>query len=349
MMGARSDKARGEFREILIIKPSSLGDVIDALPAVGAIRKRFPSARISWLVKSEWAGILKGHRAIDEVIAAPFRWGEVLQLIQAVRKHPFDLVVDLQGLLRSALLGYATGAPVRIGFSAAREGAPWFYTQQVSVPEGVIHAVDRYRTVAKALECDVEAVHFDIPASTEYGENVRRRLSEVGLSEATSFALIHPTARWESKKWEPTRFAALADWLIREKKLPVVFVGSKGEREEVGQILRQMKQPAMNMAGKTTLPELAELIRQAEFFVCNDSGPMHLAAAVGTPVVALFGPTDPRKIGPYGAGHRVIRKEDGCAGCHRNRCARGNECMKAISVDEVVQTIEKRGGRNGNQ
>lgn len=349
MTGLRSENARRDFREILIIKPSSLGDIIDALPAVGAIRKRFPPARISWLVKPEWAGILKGHSAIDEVIAVPFRWGEVRQLIRAVRKHPFDLIVDLQGLLRSAVLGYATGASVRIGFSAAREGAPWFYTDRVAVPEGVVHAVDRYRRVAKALGCDVDEVHFDIPFSTESAANVRRLLSEGALSERASFALIHPTARWESKKWEPTRFAALADWLIREKKIPVVFVGSKGEREEVDRILQQMKQPAMNVAGKTTLPELAELIRQARFFVCNDSGPMHLAAAVGTPVVALFGPTDPRKIGPYGAGHTVIRKEVGCAGCRRNHCVRGNECMKAISVDEVVQAIENRGGKNGNQ
>ncbi|MDC4223301.1 MAG: hypothetical protein MPW15_03390 [Candidatus Manganitrophus sp.] len=145
-----------------------MGDIIDALPAVGAIRKRFPSARISWLVKPEWAGILKGHSAIDEVIAVPFRWGEVRQLIQAVRKRPFDLVVDLQGLLRSAILGHATGASVRIGFSAAREGAPWFYTDRVPIPEGVVHAVDRYRRMAKALGCDVEGVHFDIPSSTEF-------------------------------------------------------------------------------------------------------------------------------------------------------------------------------------
>jgi lipopolysaccharide heptosyltransferase I len=343
-----SDKT--EFREILIIKPSSLGDIIDALPAVGAIRKRFPSALISWLVKSEWAPILTGHPAIDQVIAAPFRWGEIFHLVRAVRKRPFDLVVDLQGLLRSALLGYATGAPVRIGFAAAREGAPWFYTDSVSVPEGVVHAVDRYRWVAKVLGCDVETIGFDIPSSIETATNIRRFLAEGGLSESAPFALIHPTARWESKKWEPTRFAELADWLVREKKIPVVFVGSKGEKEEVDRIVEKMKQPAFSVAGRTTLPELAELIRQAAFFVCNDSGPMHLAAAVGTPVVALFGPTDPRKIGPYGAGHTVIRKEVGCLGCSRNRCVRGNECMNAISVDEVVRAIENnRGERDGNQ
>jgi len=349
MTGAGPDQTAREFREILIVKPSSLGDIIDALPAVGAIRNRFPSARISWLVKSEWAAILKGHPAIDEVIAVPFRWGAIFQLIRAVRTRPFDLVVDLQGLLRSAILGYATGAPVRIGFAAAREGAPWFYTDRVSIPEGVVHAVDRYRRVAKGLGCDVEGVHFNIPSSAETATNIRRLLQEGGLSGSAPFALIHPTARWESKKWEPTRFAELADWMAREKKLPIVFVGTKSEKEEVGRIVAKMKQPAINVAGKTSLPELAELIRRAAFFVCNDSGPMHLAAAVGTPVVALFGPTDPKKIGPYGTGHTVIQKEVGCNGCSRNRCIRGNECMKAISVDEVIRAIEHRGGRDGNQ
>ncbi len=340
MTREKPDRSAMEFREILIIKPSSLGDIIDALPAVGAIRRRFPSARISWLVKSEWAAILKGHRAIDEVIAVPFRWMGIPPLIRAVRKRPFDLVVDLQGLLRSAILGYATKASVRIGFAAAREGAPWFYTDRVSIPEGTVHAVDRCLRVSRALGCDGDAIDFDIPSSAEIATGVRRLLSQSGLSNPAPFAVIHPTARWESKKWEPARFAALADWLIREKKLPIVFVGGKGEHEEVGRILQQMKQPAINLAGKTTLPELAELIRQARFFISNDSGPMHLAAAVGTPVLALFGPTDPRKIGPYGAGHTVIRKETGCFGCGRNRCVRGNECMKAISVDEVIRTIE---------
>ena len=329
------------FREILIIKPSSLGDIIDALPTVGAIRMRYPAARLSWLVKSEWAPVLKGHPFIDEVIAVPFAWRAIPRLIQAVRRRPFDLVVDLQGLLRSALLGAATGAPARIGFAAAREGAPRFYTDQVAVPEGTLHAVDRYREVARALGCDASRIDFGIAISEDAAAGVNRLLAEAGLSPSDPYMVIHPTARWESKKWLPARFTELADWLILEKKIPIVFVGSKGEREEVERIVQKMKQPAINVAGKTTLPELAELIRGAQRFICNDSGPMHLAAAVGTPVVALFGPTDPRKIGPYGAGHKVIRKEVSCAGCRRNRCVRDNECMRAISVEEVLQIIER--------
>jgi len=331
---------RDPFQKILIIKPSSLGDIIDALPAVGSIRKQYPSACISWLVKSEWGSLLNGHPFIDEVIAAPFAWRGISRLIGAVRR-PFDLVVDLQGLLRSALLGAATGAPVRIGFASAREGASRFYTDRVTIPERTVHAVDRYREIARALGCDVSRIDFGIPISRESAAGIDRLLSGVGFSPSDRFIAIHPTARWESKKWMPTRFADLADWLIREKRNPIIFVGSKGEREEVEQIVRRMKQPAINVAGETTLSELAELIRRAECFICNDSGPMHLAAAIGTPVVALFGPTDPSKIGPYGAGHKIIRKEISCAGCHRDRCVRDNECMRAISVEDVIETIER--------
>ncbi|MBI3802819.1 MAG: lipopolysaccharide heptosyltransferase II [Nitrospirae bacterium] len=331
------------YREVLILKPSSLGDVIDALPAVGAIRKGYPSARISWLVKSEWAPVLTGHPYIDEVIAVPFAWGAVPQLIRAVRRRPFDLVVDLQGLSRSALLGAATTASVRVGFAAAREGAPWFYTDRVVVPEQSVHAVDRYREVARALGCDVARIDFGISISAEADRAVDRLLPKIGLSAPGPFSVIHPTARWESKKWLPARFAELADRLIGEKQRSIVFVGSRGEREEVGRIVGMMKQPAGNAAGETTLPELAALIRRAQSFICNDSGPMHLAAAVGTPVIALFGPTDPRKVGPYGAGNRVIRKEFSCAGCHRNRCVRENECMRAISVEEVIKEISECG------
>ncbi|MFY9270199.1 MAG: glycosyltransferase family 9 protein [Candidatus Manganitrophaceae bacterium] len=336
-------------RRILIVKPSSLGDIVDTLPAVGAIRKRFPSATISWLVKLEWAPILRGHPFVDEVIAVSFSWKAIPQMIRVVRNQMFDLVIDFQGLLRSALLSYATKAKVRVGFSAAREGARWFYTDPITVPEKVVHAVDRYRWLARALGCNVNEVRFGFLPTSEVAEKVTDLLSECGLSGSVSFVLIHPTARWENKRWEPARFAALADRVILGRRLPLFFVGSGNEREEIDRIVRGMKQPTVNLAGRTTLPELAELARRARLFICNDSGPMHLAAAVGTPIVALFGPTDPKKVGPYGPGHIVIRKGVGCIGCSRNHCVRGNECMNAISVDDVIHKIKMRGEEDGNR
>jgi lipopolysaccharide heptosyltransferase I len=333
---------KGSFREILVIKPSSLGDIIHALPAIGSIRKRFAQARISWLVKPEWADLLKDHPFIDEVISSPFSWGSLPELIRSVRRRPFDLVIDLQGLFRSAFLGFLTTASFRIGFSEGREGAPWFYTDRVTVPEEIPHAVDRYRTVAKALGASLQEVNFGVTSSSDSIISVNRLLKEVGLSESDPYAVIHPTARWESKKWPGESFAKLGDWLVEEKKMPLLFIGSQGEREEVDRVLSTMRRAATNVAGKTTLLESAELIKRAQFLICNDSGPMHLAAAVGTPVFALFGPTDPGKVGPYGAGHSVIQKEIDCLGCVRSRCVRQNQCMKAISIEEVQQTLEEK-------
>jgi lipopolysaccharide heptosyltransferase I len=331
---------KADFREILIIKPSSLGDIVHALPAVGAIRAHFSRARISWLVKAEWAGLLKGHPFIDEVISAPFSWRRLPEVIRSVRKRPFDLVIDLQGLFRSAFLGFLTPASFRVGLMEGREGAPWFYTDPVSLPDGAEHAVDRYRVVAKALGAASDEPRFGLVPSEETASFVERLIREAGLDGP--FAVIHPTARWESKKWAPDRFAKIADWLMEEKKMPVLFIGGRGEREEIDRLLSTMKHPAVNVAGKTGLLESAELIRRGRFFLCNDSGPMHLAAAVGTPVFALFGPTNPAKVGPYGAGHTVLQKKIDCLGCGRDRCARGNECMNAISVEEVQQAIEEK-------
>lgn len=328
-----------DFREILIIKPSSLGDIIHALPAVGTIRKRFDRAHISWLVKPEWAELLKGHPFIDEVISAPFAWGSLPGLIRSVRRRRFDLVVDLQGLFRSAFLGFLTGAPVRLGFAEGREGAPWFYTDEVAVPAGVDHAVDRYRLVAKALGGLLQEADFGLVPPPEAVSSIDRLLTEAGLGGA-SFAVVHPTARWENKKWPGERFAALADWLVAEKKMPLIFVGGRGEREGVARIISMMKEPAVNAAGKSSLLESAELMRRARFFICNDSGPMHLAAAMKTPVFALFGPTDPAKVGPYGAGHTVIQKKIDCLGCGRGRCVQEGQCMKAIEAEEVRRAIE---------
>jgi len=330
--------ARSAFKNILIIKPSSLGDIVDALPAVGAIRRKFKTARISWLVKEEWAPILHAHPYIDHVIAAPFRWGALPHLARAMREPAFDLVVDLQGLLRSAVLGRATGAGVRVGFAAAREGAPWFYTDRVTEAPGVTHAVERYLAIARFLGGEGKGDDFGIVSSPATRERVARFLNESGVKGDAPFAVFHATARWQNKRWPQKRFAALARALTARGR-PVVFIGSASEREELARWMSEVAPPAINAAGRFTLPETAALLRRAAFCVCNDSGPMHLAAAVGTRVIALFGPTDPRKVGPYGPGHVVIQKHGDCAGCGRHACVRDNACMRAIEVDDVLGQI----------
>ncbi len=325
------------IRNILVIKPSSLGDIIHALPAVGAVRRHFKEAHIAWLVKPAWAQILTEHPFIDEVIAVPFRWRGLPQLRQAIRQRPFDLVVDLQGLFRSAALGYLTGAARRIGLAEAREGAPFFYTDSVTTPKRVVHAVERCLHVAIALGADPEPIQFGLPKTEAATAEVDRFMETAGLS--APFVLLHPAARWENKRWPPERFAQVGDGLLQAGKVPV-FTGGSGDHDAIRQILSIMERGGgVNGAGRLSLPGLAELQRRALYFIGNDSGPMHLAAAVGTKVVALFGPTDPNRVGPYGMGHCVIRKRNDCIGCHRDACIHQNRCMKAIQVEDVQTAI----------
>ncbi len=277
--------------KILIVKPSSLGDVIHALPTVQRIRRQFPSAHISWLVNDSLSSLLRRCPVIDERIE--FHRQEMaswLPLLARLRREHFDLVVDLQGLLRSGLMTLATCAARRLGLSDAREGARWFYTE--IVPVHPAHAVDRYLQVACRLGCLDSPVEFPLGLSP-----VPRGYS--------AFIAINPLARWESKIWGDDNFSALLDRLPAER---VVLIGARSERDRIAQINRDR---ARNLAGELDLFELAELYRQCAVVISNDTGPMHLAAAVGTPVIALFGPTNPALVGPYGPGHIVLRSPTG--------------------------------------
>jgi heptosyltransferase-1 len=276
---------------ILIVKPSSLGDVVHTLPTVNLIRRRHPDAHIAWLINRELTSLLKKCPVINEIIEFPRHdHAKLLALVSRLRKGKFDLVVDLQGLLRSGMMTWMTGAPRRIGLSDAREGSRLFYTEIVNVPRA--HAVDRYLLAANHLGCDISPVEFplglpDAPRST--------------LHAPRPLIAVNPLARWETKLWGDDNFSALLDHLPTGR---VVLIGSRSERDRIARINRDR---ARNLAGELDLYELAELYRQCVVAISNDTGPMHLAAAVGTPVIALFGPTDPALVGPYGPGHVVIR------------------------------------------
>jgi lipopolysaccharide heptosyltransferase I len=264
---------------ILVVKPSSLGDVVHALPTVNLIRKKFPDAHIAWLINSELASLLKKCPVINEIIPfARHDYSKLPALARRLRQGRFDLVVDLQGLFRSGLMAWLTRAPRRVGLSDAREGSRMFYSEVVTVPR--THAVDRYLLAAKHLGCKTGRVEFPLGLESK-------------ISNPKSKIAINPCARWETKLWGDDNFSALLDHLPSNR---VVLIGSRSERDRIAKINRDR---ARNLAGELDLYELAELYRQCAVVISNDTGPMHLAAAVGTPVIALFG--------PYGPGHVVIR------------------------------------------
>lgn len=330
-----------DCRRLLIIKPSSLGDIVHALPTAAALRRRCPSARVTWLVKREWAGVLEGNPAIDEVLAVDLSVMGWPAAIRAVRAGRFDLVVDLQGLLRSAVLGWVSGAPLRIGFANGREGSPWFYTQRVPVPSPALHAVDRYLLAAQHLGAQPEQPDsraFPLPRDPQAESWVAALLQSEGVQAGTALAAVNPSARWATKRWPAESFAAVADHLQEKGGARVVLIGGQADRLAGEEVIRRMRTRPIDLVGKTTVKELIALLRPLRVLITNDSGPMHLAAALGVPVVAVFGPTDPGRTGPYGPGHTVLRSGVPCSPCFSRTCRnpRLMECLTAIRPEQVI-------------
>jgi lipopolysaccharide heptosyltransferase I len=337
--------------KILVVKPSSLGDVIHALPTVSLLRRRFFHAKISWLIKDALADILNECPVVDEVILFQRkRWGrarhssEFIGFLRELRRRQFDLVVDLQGLWRSGLITGATGAKRRIGLSDARECARHWYTETVKIPTPRMHAVDRCLLAAQHLDAGREPIQFPLGRPKAARDFVDRLLGSEG-----PFIGLNPCARWHSKLWGNDSYAALAAELTRQMpEAKIVFVGGVEDRQRIASVARASGAPSdrfIDAAGRTSLSELTELLRRCAAVVTNDSGPMHIAAAVGTPVIALFGATDPALTGPYSHGgiqHKVLRAVVPCSPCLKPRCHHTPrmECMTRIEPSRVFTELQ---------
>lgn len=329
------------FRKILIVKPSSLGDVVHSLPFLNAMKTCFPKAEIHWVIAKGLEGLLEGHPMIDKlIIINKDLWKnlsqtgktlrEIRELFRQLRNEKYDLVVDLQGLLRSGLITRATDAPLRIGFREAREGSRFFYTNKVEGGRD-IHAVDRYMKIACFLGCETAIVTFPFPDL----KNDREMANELRSSYG-DYAVIVPGARKPANRWPARSFGELS------ARLPVrtLVVGSRADSALAEEVVSFSKGMAVSIAGKTDLRGLISVVREALFMVSNDTGPMHIAAAFGVPVFALFGPADPVRTGPYGKGHYIIRSGAECAPCFRRNC-QNPHCMTDISVDIVYERISE--------
>ena len=328
-----------DYPHILLIKPSSMGDIVHAMPTCEAIRRAYPKARLTWLVKREWAGLVERIEGVDRVWPVDSTLTGWLSQVSLLRAEHFDLVIDLQGLLRSAAIGWLSGSPLRVGFTNGREGSPWFYSKLVPVPSLEMHAVDRYLLVAKAVGAvafGTPEFCFRIPQSDH--DEVDRLLSRSGVAPGTSCVAMNVSARWPTKRWPAESFAEVADRLQQEGYGLVVLIGGPGDRVEVAAVKGQMKTPAIDLTGATTVGLLPALLSKASLLITNDSGPMHIAAAVGTPVVALFGPTSALLTGPYGAGHSVLTGNVSCRPCFSRTCrnALPLECLRTVSPEQVL-------------
>jgi lipopolysaccharide heptosyltransferase I len=340
-------------RRILIIKPSSLGDVVHALPVLAALRAACPRAHIAWLVSSSIAPLLEGHPLLDEVIRFNRRrYGRMLQsrrvladflrFVHGLRRRRFDLVLDLQGLFRSGLLAWASGAPRRVGFAAAREFGWAFYTHRVPCLLGDRHAVDKNLRLARAIGLRPDPLAFPLGLRDEELADARRLIADAAGRRLSSFTAVLPGARWESKRWPADRLAALIDHLHTEGFPPVVLLGAAADRPFADSIVSICTAPLIDLVGRTGLRELSAALSLADLVVCHDSGPMHIAAALGRPLVGIFGPTDPERTGPRCNLARTVSLPLECVPCARRRCPLGHHnCMQQLGVETVLRQVRE--------
>lgn len=335
---------------ILLIKLSALGDVIQTLPTLEAIRAAYPRAEITWLVEEAAAPILADHPALDTLVVSRRRswlsawrrgsrstaWHEFREVLQTIRQRPYDLVIDLQGLLKSAFWAFLARSSRKIGFAGTREYSYLALSERLPPYDPDEHAVRRYLRVARYLSASGEPVRFRMALPAGTGQNLHSLWSE----KTGPLIVIHPGTRWPSKHWQPESFAALADALIHERQARVVFTGSPADRPLIAGIRSGMSASAGDLSGRTDLKALARLFYEADAAVTTDTGPMHLAAAVGTPVAAVFGPTAPWRTGPFGPQHRVVRTNFSCSPCFQRRCPTP-ECLTGLGVAEVLAAVRE--------
>ncbi len=327
-------------RRIALLKPSSLGDIVHALPVLTALRRRYPQAYITWVVNRGYEPLIAGHRDLDATLpfdrrAARAGWWAGARtwtrFLRDLRRGEFDLVVDLQGLFRSGLMAAATRAPRRVGLGTAREGASWFYTDVVPVadPDG-LHAVDRCWLVAEALGAGHLGKEFHVPLSAE-----ARTWAEEALAGCPRpWLMLGAGSRWPTKRWPPPYFAALARRARADFGGTVVCIGSKEEADLSRAVCERLGGPVVDLTGATTLPQLAALLARADAVLANDSGPLHLAAALGRPVVAPYTCTRLRLCGPYGQEGGSVETTVWCRGSYLKRCSR-MECLEELTPERL--------------
>ncbi len=332
-----------EPKRVCIIKPSSMGDVVHAMPILAALRSRWPSAHLAWVVSRPFKDLLEGHRGLDELIVYdrgrrgvdPSGIASMASLLGRLRRGRYDLTIDLQGLFRSALMVAATGSPIRVGMADAREGARWFYTHRVDAPRLGIHAVDRALKVARAFGASEAEPRYNVPV----GPDDRRWAAERLASVPRPRILLNLGAQWQTKRWPPEHFAALARRAFDELGAGLIAVGSTGDRPLVDALKRGLDPvPVLDLCGQTTLPRLAAVCLESDLVVSNDTGPLHLAVAVGARAVGIYTCTDPTLTGPYGPLAISVRTGVHCAASFLKSCGR-LDCMAELRPARVWTAV----------
>jgi heptosyltransferase I len=351
------------FSRVLIVRLGSFGDIIHALPVAAALREAFPHARIDWLVDARYRALLDLVPVLDRRLvlgrvrpasAGPgkhaarsfSRWSGLSETLREFRRGRYEVAFDLQGLLKSAMLARLSGAPRVIGFSTRHLREKWaraFYSETVDPPLSP-HVVEKNLAALASIGIFDPPRQFPLEVGpSSVADRVRRDLD---IGPEGRYAVVNPGGGWPNKRWPPARFGAVAAGLRARHRLPSVVAWGPGE-EELARAVVQSSEGAAQLGPPTTLGDLVELLRGASLVVAGDTGPLHIAAAVGTPIVGIYGPTNPARNGPWDPCDVTLSRFADCVCHHKRRCRRPVACVLDISIDEVMGAIDRRLGGRG--
>jgi lipopolysaccharide heptosyltransferase I len=343
----------GQAVNILIVKLGSIGDIVHTLPALAALRQRFPGARIDWLVESRSRDILLGNPQVDnllEVDTLSWRrrlghfdtWKNIVRSLRALRGCRYDVILDFQGLLKSAVCSFLARGSRRIGFDRGhlRESLARFFTTERLAPGGDHrHVIDRNLYLLTSLGIETRDRSFSIVVPEEMEALAETTLQSWQLAD---YVALNPGGGWETKRWPPERFGLLATDIRKETGLQSLVLWGPGEKEIAESVVREAA-GAARLAPPTELRQMIPYLRRARLFVGGDTGPLHIASALGVPVVGIYGPTDPERNGPAGAADRVVVHSVPCGPCYKRRCPGFDQvCLRSMEEQAVLDAVRLR-------
>ena len=337
-----------DIRKILVIRLSSIGDIVHALPAVAALGTTFPDAEISWLVEVRYASLLEGNPFLKRVLTLDtLGWRnhlfsartarEAAQTVRALRSETFDAAIDFQGLIKTGVVGRLARARRRVGLASNRlrePAAAFFYTEQAPAPEAE-HVVEENLALAEWMGAQVHTWQFPLPRAEADERWAAEILARMSIRE---FILISPGAGWTAKRWPPSNYARLIARLEEEGPWSIVLSGSTAEEEEIQMIVAESGARRAHYV-PASIRQFIALARLARLFIGGDTGPLHLAAALGVPVVAIYGPTGPARNGPFAAADITLWNREPA---NHTRRAKKPRFLQGISVEDVVAAVRAR-------
>ena len=338
---------------ILIIRLSSLGDILHVIPAFSALRAKFPDSKIHWLAAKKSEFLVRSIRGIDAIhvldtdslARAPFSrsaWSRVWNVIRQLREQHFDIAIDFQGLLKTAFIGLLSGTKTRIGFAkeiVRERPSHWFYHRTLGKPAKPVHIVEQNRMLAALAGAVPVAAHMELSVSEDDSRFIDSLLSDAQIE---NFVVLNPGGGWRTKCWPPDRYGTLARRIRRELGVSVIVTTGPGEEPLYRRIVESCGEP-VPLHFPVTFLQLVPLYKRASLFIGGDTGPFHLACALGTPVVGVFGPTSPVRNGPWRNDDEVLQHVMPCSDCYGRTCPTQNECMN-IDVSEVFSAAARRMG-----